>query len=616
VNWEHLKTYIWVRWRLSANQVKRSGAIGAIVAAILTGLRVLGGVLTFIAGLLIGFLALSRAEPRIMLIAWDVAAAGFIFFWLIGLMSELQRSELLSLDNFMHLPVSPSGAFLINYVGSSMGLSLILFLPGMIGLSIGLTLSHGFAMLPLFPLVAAFFLMITAVTYQFRGWLAGMMTNPRRRRTIIAIVSLAFIIVVQIPNILTHFGPGAKAGKQANREAAEEFAALDKELADGRITKEEYAKQSAAKRDALNADRKERMEGGYNILQSVNMAAPPGWLPYGAAAAVRGRGLPVLACILGMGLIGAGSLHRSYKTTVRLYTGGFSKGRIRRKAKTKPVSEDSSKTKTGSAVSAGFIEKKLPGISEHASAIALTGIRSLLRATEVKMMLLTPIILLIVFGGMLASREGNMSGYLRPLIALGLTAGIVIISMTGFVGNQFAFDRQGFRVFVLSGVSRREILLGKNLSYLPFAVTLMILAVGVSQWMYPMRPDHLAAVLIQIVPIYLLFCMGGNMFSILTPITLKSGSGMPASHQGIRTLGQMVFMFLIPIPIGLTLIPLGVESLLFSIGWVTHFPVFLMLNLVQAFLVIRLYRKTLDWQGRLLQQNEQKILETISAKGE
>ena len=78
----------------------------------------------------------------------------------------------------------------------------------------------------------------------------------------------------------------------------------------------------------------------------------------------------------------------------------------------------------------------------------------------------------------------------------------------------------------------------------------------------------------------------------------------------------MVFMLLVPIPISLTLIPLGVESLLFSIGWVKHFPVFFILNLVQAFLVIRLYCKTLHWEGRLLQQNEQKILETISAKGE
>ena len=613
--WEHLNTYIWVRWRLSVNQVRRSGTVGVIIAAILSGLRILGGVITFIVGLLIGLLALSRVEPRVMMIVWDGVTVGFIFFWMIGLMSELQRSELLSLDNFMHLPVSPSGAFLINYLGSSLGLSLILFLPAMVGLSLGLTLSRGFSMLLLFPLVAVFFLMITAVTYQFRGWLAGMMANPRRRRTIIAIVSLAFILVFQIPNIL-NFGPGANARKQATREAAKEFAVLDTELADGRITKEAHDKQSAAKQAALNAGRKERLEKGYQITQSVNMVTPPGWLPYGAASASQGRGLPALACILGMGLIGIGSLRRSYKTTIRLYMGDFNKGRIRRKVKTKPVPDDSSKTRSGSVATAGFIEMKLPRISEHASVVALAGIRFLLRAPEVKMMLLTPVIMLIVFGGMLVSQGGSVTGYFRPLIALGAAAFIVIIGMTGFVGNQFAFDRHGFCVFVLSGVARREILLGKNLSYFPLAVILMVFAVGVAEWMYPMRPDHLAAVLIQIVPIYLLFCLVGNIVSILTPITLKKGSGMPAPHQGFQTLCQMVFMLLLPIPIGLSLIPLGLEALLSSMGWITWFPVFLILNLVQTIFVMWVYRNSLKWQGILLQQNEQKILETVSAKGE
>ena len=188
--------------------------------------------------------------------------------------------------------------------------------------------------------------------------------------------------------------------------------------------------------------------------------------------------------------------------------------------------------------------------------------------------------------------------------------------MTGFVGNQFAFDRNGFRVFVLSGVPRREILLGKNLSFLPLAVTLMLLAVGVFQWMYPMRPDHLAAVLLQIVPICLLFHLAGNILSILAPLTLKPGSGMPASHQGIRTLGHMVFILLVPIPLGLTFIPLGVEALLSFMRWVERFPVFLILNLVQTVLVFSLYRTALNRQGGLLQQNEKKILEIVSAKGE
>ena len=34
----------------------------------------------------------------------------------------------------------------------------------------------------LFPLLASFLLTVSALTYQFQGWLAALMSNPRRRR--------------------------------------------------------------------------------------------------------------------------------------------------------------------------------------------------------------------------------------------------------------------------------------------------------------------------------------------------------------------------------------------------------------------------------------------------
>jgi ABC-2 type transport system permease protein len=616
VNWEHLQTYIWVRWRLSANQVRRAGAFGAIVAGILAALRIMGGILTFIAGLLVGALALRQAEPKIVMVVWDGVAAGFLLFWSIGLMTELQRTELLSLDNFMHLPVSPSGAFLINYVGSSIGLSLILFLPATIGLGIGLILSRGAAMLLLFPLIAAFFLMVTAVTYQFRGWLASMMTNPRRRRTVIAVVTLAFILVFQIPNIMNTMNHGAKARRQAERETYNEFNALKKEFADGRLARKEYERQLAAKQAAFEINRKRESDKDYEITRQVNMVAPPGWLPYGAFAAARGQSLPALAAFTGMCLVGIISLWRSYRTTIRLYTGDFSAGRTRRKKKTNAVPEKSSESTTGASYPAAFLEKKLPWVSEHASVISLMSFRSLIRAPEVKMMLLTPLIMLVVFGGMLTGRGGSAPVLVRPLIALGLAVFILIIGMTQFLGNQFAFDRSGFRTFVLSSAPRREILLGKNLSLLPFALILMAFVIGVSQWMNPMRLDHLAAVLLQAIPIYLLFCLAGNQLSILSPITLKPGSGHAASHQGIKVLFQLVFMLVVPVMIGLTFIPLGVEALFSFMKWAEWFPAFLVLGVVQVLTVIWLYRAALNLQGSLLERREQNILEVVSAKGD
>ena len=616
MNWEHFKTYIWLRWRLSVNQVRRSGPIGAIIAAILTVMRIAGGILTFITGLLIGILALHHAEPKVVMVIWDGVAGGFLFFWMIGLMSELQQAELLSLDNFMHLPVSPAGAFFINYAGSSIGLSLIIFLPAMFGLGIGLTLSRGPGMILLFPLIVAFFLMVTAVTYQFRGWLASMMTNPRRRRTIIAIISLLFILVFQIPNIMNNLGSGARAKTQAERTGYQEFNALKREFAGGRITRQEYETQLTLKRNAWEAARKRTSEKNYETTWLVNMVAPPGWLPYGAATAAQGRSMPALAGIVGMGLIGIASLWRSYRTTIRLYMGDFNAGRAGRKIKLDTAPKLASKAQTGIRYKAAFLEKKLPWISEQASAISLTCFRSLIRAPEVKMMLLTPVIMLAVFGGMRAGRGGELPVLVRPLIATGSAAFMLIIGMTGFLSNQFAFDRSGFRAFVLSCAPRRDILLGKNLSLLPFALVLMVFVIGVSQWMHPMRPDHLGAALLQTIPMYLMFCMTGNLVSILSPITLKPGSGQPAPHQGIRVLFQIVFMLVVPVLIGFTLIPLGVEALFAFMKWATWFPAFLVLGMVQVAVMLCLYRVALNWQGGLLQRHEKKILEIVSLKAE
>jgi hypothetical protein len=616
MNWEHLKTYVWLRWRLSANQVRRSGPLGAIFAALLTVLRIFGGISTFIIGILIGMFALQHAEPKVVMVVWDGVVAGFLFFWMIGLMSELQRTELLSLDNFMHLPVSPAGAFLINYAGSSIGLSLILFLPAMTGLGIGLVISRGLFMSLLFPLIASFFLMVTAITYQFRGWLASMMTNPRRRRTIIAIISLLFITAAQLPNIINTMSSGARAKTQADRQSYKEFSKLEKDFANGQITTKEYQDKLRSKRTAWEASRKRDSERNYEITRKVNMVVPPGWLPYGAATAAQGRGLPAWAGIIGMGLIGIASLWRSYKTTIRMYTGDFDSSWNKRINETIPDDGHASTTKVTKNHATPFLERKLPWISEQASAISLMCIRSLVRAPEAKMLMLTPIIALAVFGRMLAGQWSHIPSLIRPLIALGAASFILIISMVGFLGNQFAFDRSGFRTFVLSCAPRRDILLGKNLSLFPFAFILMLVAIAACQWVNPMRMDHLAAVLIQIIPLYLLFCLAGNLLSILSPITLKPGSGQPAPHQGTRIFLQMLFMIIVPILFSLTLIPLGVEALLNLSKQTSWIPAFLVLNIIQAMIMLWIYSLGLDSQGRLLQQHEKKILEIVSSKVE
>ena len=117
-------------------------------------------------------------------------------------MAELQRSDPLSLSKFMHLPVSVGGAFLINYLSSLVRLSLIIFVPIMSGFCLALVYTKGIVMLPVLAALAAFMLMITALTYQVQGWLALLMNNPRRRRTVIVVSTALLILFAQLPNLV------------------------------------------------------------------------------------------------------------------------------------------------------------------------------------------------------------------------------------------------------------------------------------------------------------------------------------------------------------------------------------------------------------------------------
>src|SRR5579862_5319787 len=81
-------------------------------------------------------------------------------------------------------------------------MSLIVFVPAMVALALGVVFTWGPSMLVVLPLLAAFIVMVTALTYQFQGWLATLMSNPRRRRTVIVLMTMGVILTGQIPNLI------------------------------------------------------------------------------------------------------------------------------------------------------------------------------------------------------------------------------------------------------------------------------------------------------------------------------------------------------------------------------------------------------------------------------
>jgi hypothetical protein len=592
-----------------------------VILAILAVVAVCLAVGLFFAFLIAGLFVLPRASGPALLFTWDGLVITFLFFWGIGLLTELQRSDPLSLDKFLHLPVSLSGVFFLNYLSSLFSFGLLLFVPAMVGLCLGLVIAKGATFLLLLPLLAAFLLMVTAVTYQFQGWLASLMVNKRRRRTIIVLVTAGFVLLCQLPNLLNVFQPWRKAveaRQQLNTQLVLEDAELKRALAEKKITPAEYqqregelVRQREAQVEEQKAQGQQIWQGVQRTTRVINLVLPPGWLPLGATVLAEGDVFAALLGTVGMALIGAASLWRGYRTTLRLYTGQFTAGKEPRvvaaptlPAVTAPV-----------APPAYFMERKLPWLSEQATAIALASFRSLVRAPEAKMLLLTPILMIVVFGGIFLRSPMRVPEAARPLPVYGAMA-MILFSMVQLIGNQFGFDRNGFRVYVLCAARRSDILLGKNLATAPIAFGMGILVAAALQVLYPMRIDFFLAALVQIISMYLVFCGLANWLSILAPMFVHTGTMKASNIKGIPLLLHLAFMFLFPVAMAPLLLPLAIQFIGEQLGVPHNLPICLLLSLAECAAILYLYRLALHFQGDLLQAREQKILDTVRMKAE
>ncbi len=573
----------------------------------------------FVGCIVAGSFLIPKAAPVHLMYAWDGLLVAFTFFWMIGLVTELQRTEPLALSKFLHLPVSVRSAFLINFISSLLRLSLIMFVPAMLGFSVALVNAKGPLFLLTLPLLASFLLMVTALTYQFQGWLASLMSNPRRRRTVIVATTMIFVLIVQLPNLLnfsTVFW-GANEHRKQSQQMQKEL----EDLATKRLSPQEFEQQSHEIQERYKTTMQQAQQAALEKLERTarvaNVVVPLGWLPLGVLAMAEGSALPAILGCLGMTLIGSASLWRAYRTTIGLYQGTFTTQKTSLAAKA-PRAASPGIASPISARPPGvmLVERRLPGFSEEVSAIALGCLRALMRSPEAKMMMLTLIVLSFIFGGMMWNAPPKIPETARPLAAIGAMA-FVLVCMLQFMSNQFGFDRDGFRVFVLCSAPRRDILLGKNLACAPMVFGAAVVALIFTQFLSPMRLDHFVAMLPQFVSMFLLFCVSTNLLSIYAPLYIAAGSLKPANPKiGTVLLQMAMFMFLFPLTQAPTLLPLGIEAgLAYKFadnGWIAGAPTCLVLSLLECVVVVFIYRLALSWQGGLLQRREQIILERVT----
>jgi len=305
----------------------------------------------------------------------------------------------------------------------------------------------------------------------------------------------------------------------------------------------------------------------------------------------------------GLLIIGGLGLRRAYRATLRFY-----QGETNGKKTAKPsIQLQSAPERPGT-----LLEKKLPGIPEEAATLALASFRSMTRAPEVKMALLTSFVMVAVFGVMLLSRNSNApSERALPFIATS-TAVFVQFGMLQLLFNQFGFDRDGFRVLVLLPVSRRNILLGKNLAFLPITLGLGLLLLAALKIVLPVSWLTMLATGLQLWAASLLVCLAGNIASVLAPYRIAAGSLKPTKTSAKTTVLILLFHLLFPILMLPMFVPPGVELACGLFGWLPPAPLNLLCSLLLVAVVACLYWFSLGQTGRLLERREKEVLRAVT----
>ena len=585
MNWPQLKTILWLRWRLMANQWRRGGGLGAVIAALVGAGAIVLAAAAFVGALLGAAFGLASVSPQVVMVIWFGVTGFFLFIWMIGLLAELQRSETIDLQKLMHLPIALGQMFAVNYLVSHFSLSIILVVPAMLGLGIGLAIARGPKMILLIPLALSMVLMVTAWTYCLRGWLATMMSNPRKRRTVIMCISLGFVLLSQGPNLFFNvFQRHNFSGGQT-------------------VTGEERQRQ--------NNERAAATKKMFDNLIAVQKFIPPLWVSVGARGLAEGNPLPALLGTLGCAGIAALGLRRAYRSTVRFYhgeTGGLAAAKISRGVKKISRPRDKNKKE--------FLERSIPFAPEQSAALALATLRSLLRAPEVKMAWATSFIVTIILGATFFLRAtANISDAVKPFIATGSIV-LPVFFLAQFFANQFGFDRDGFRALILSPADRRLILIGKNLAALPVGAGFGILLITLTAARLHLPPLTILATLFQFAGVLLMAGVAGNLISILVPYRIQPGTMKPTKMPGLTMLVLMFGQMLFPVAMAPVFAGPLLELLWRKSDLPGSVPVNFIVSALLCGLMAIIYWRTLVPLGRLLQRRETKILGVITVEME
>jgi len=648
---EQVTNFVWLRWRIQSNHLSKSSAIGKVIAALMLVAFGMGSFAALAIGTALGIFLPRLMAREYYFLLWNGLIAVTCVMWLFYLIADLQRSEAITFDRLLHLPISFAQVFAINYVSSWLGLHTLCLTGLGFGFIVGSTFSLGPITLLFFLPFLAFLIALTALTYQFQGWIATLMSNPRKRRAILIGLPFVLVALIQVPAVvLSRFadrderqaqvaepeltpqevvipetgkpdldGETAVASPETPTETLTETpteskpeSSIESPTEDPTETKESDAIVEEKSRAEVQAANKVALDKLISQVRLANLLVPPFWLA-GSIDSILSGNLHVLWLTPMMLLVAWLSLRSNYRATMRFYKGETD---ARAATTSRRAKEDLAIGKSVAARRSKWIDFGLPGLHDETNAVLGLTWQSMLRAPEVKLYLLLPFISpFILFGALQAWKIPPVDELKAGLVVV--ASAFTMLMAAGLISNQFGFDRTGFRAFVLSPIRRDRILLARNIAIAPFLlIQSTLLAIAVSVY-FGFSFDKLFCSVILTAAMLPTFCLLMNLMSILTPFALAAGSIQPQQFNFIPLMTNMGLSMFLPVIVGFTLMPLGLEWLMDqAVSSTRWFPFALLLSVPWVGFSFWLYALVIPWQGKLLARREQEILRVVTSKAE
>jgi hypothetical protein len=501
----YFRALMWLRWRMLMRTLMRgrgrdiverfSLAAQTLVPIVTIILMVPAGLAIGAVGFLAGFWAGQPSGATLATIV-QVILMGACGFTLFAPLVFPAGSEAAGQMRLLLLPIPRGILYVVQTLGVLVDPWLGVLLPLFVTIPLGFALS-GRSFGALVTLLAGLGMLafIVGLAMVSASLLQLLLRNRRRGERAMVAAMLGFMLLSMVPSLLM---PDLDDRRERRRTQRAERVQDDNDDGERRVRR---------------------------LVSAIGLAVPPGQFTAAARAAAAGRPL-----------VAAGWTAAILAAAAALHLIGW---RVYRRLIETPASSGARRIRDRGARG----RRRLPGLSEGASAVAWAFARLCFRTPRGKIVIFS-VVLTLPLLSVLMMRAGELPflfATLRPGLSMGIFGlGITLLSLGPLSLNQFASDGAGLTLQTLAPISDRELLVGKAMGGALVLAGPAAVVLGIAIALSPSAPVGLwLALAFGAVGTYALLVPINAMLSAIFPrkVNLSSIGRDSNPHQGANFLG-------------------------------------------------------------------------------